>query len=45
MIAILFGFSYYSYVKMSKMDEELKKLNYAVAVMNKEKAKESKTKQ
>ena len=43
MIAILFGFSYYSYVKMSKMDEELKKLNYAIAVLNKERSKENKS--
>ena len=35
MIAILFGFTYYTYVKMSNMDKEIKNLNYEVAILRK----------
>jgi len=37
MISILFFISYYCYIKMSKMSEEIKRLTYMVAELKKEK--------
>lgn len=36
MIALLFFYNYYLYVKASKMTQEIKKLNYEVALLKKE---------
>ncbi|MCI5774405.1 MAG: DUF2304 domain-containing protein [Erysipelotrichaceae bacterium] len=40
MMAILYALSYYSYIKVSKMNEEIKRLGYEVAMLKKERDNE-----
>ena len=40
MMAILYALSYYAYIKISRMNEEIKRLGYEVAMLKKEREDE-----